>query len=54
VSDDGRGLPAALPSRGLGLASMHRRAEEVGGRCTVTAGPGGGTRVRADFPLEDV
>ncbi len=52
VTDDGRGLPAALPSRGLGLASMHRRAEEVGGRCTVTAGPAGGTRVRAEFPLE--
>jgi signal transduction histidine kinase len=55
VVDDGRGLPAVLPERGLGLGSMRRRAEEVGGRCVVVpAGPGGGTRVRAEFPLEDL
>jgi signal transduction histidine kinase len=53
VVDDGHGLPEHVPDRGLGLPSMRRRAEEVGGRCTVEpAGPEGGTRVRAEFPLE--
>jgi two-component system NarL family sensor kinase len=53
VVDDGRGLPGAVGDRGLGLGSMRRRAEEVGGRCSIErAGPGGGTRVRAEFPLE--
>jgi signal transduction histidine kinase len=34
---------------------MQRRAEEVGGRCVIEpAGPGGGTRVRARLPLEEV
>jgi signal transduction histidine kinase len=33
---------------------MRRRAEEVGGRCVIErAAPGGGTRVQAQFPLED-
>jgi signal transduction histidine kinase len=55
VADDGRGLPAVVPDRGLGLGSMQRRAEEVGGRCVIEpAAPGGGTRVRAWLPLEEV
>ena len=54
VADDGRGLPGAVGDRGLGLGSMRRRAEEVGGRCSIErSGPGGGTRLRARFPLED-
>ncbi|WP_018657074.1 sensor histidine kinase [Actinomadura flavalba] len=51
VTDDGRGLPAdAVP--GVGLASMRERAAELGGTLTLTSGPGAGTRVRADLPLE--
>jgi signal transduction histidine kinase len=54
VTDDGRGLPGVVGDRGLGLGSMTRRAEEVGGRCTIEpGGAAGGTRVRAHFPLED-
>ncbi|HYY11882.1 MAG TPA: ATP-binding protein, partial [Kineosporiaceae bacterium] len=52
VRDDGRGLPEATGGRGLGLASMRRRAEEIGGRCVVE-GTTGGTTVRVEFPLED-
>ena len=53
VTDDGRGLPVAVGDRGLGLGSMRRRAEEVGGRCWIErATPAGGTCVRAEFPLE--
>jgi signal transduction histidine kinase len=46
VEDDGRGLPDTVaPTRGLGLASMRRRAAGVGGRLEWSPPPGGGTRV---------
>ncbi len=48
VVDDGRGIGAAPP--GVGLSSMRERAAELGGTCTVAAGPGGGTVVRALLP----
>lgn len=49
VSDDGPGLP--VPFRpGGGFQSMRDRAEEVGGRWSVTSMPGGGTTVLAVLP----
>lgn len=54
IADDGRaGPPASLerPRPALGLENMQRRAEELGGICTVTAGPLGGTQVTLDLPL---
>ena len=55
VADDGCGLPAAV-NTGVGLASMQERAHELGGTCTITAQPGGGTVVAARLPLspEDI
>jgi signal transduction histidine kinase len=50
VSDDGCGLPATA-GRGIGMRSMCERAEELGGTWTIEARPGGGTVVRACFPL---
>ncbi|MEC3953445.1 ATP-binding protein [Nocardia sp. CDC153] len=50
VTDDGRGFDADAP-RGLGLRNMAERAEEIGGRCTVTANPSGGTLVSALLPI---
>lgn len=50
VHDDGRGVAPGTPP-GVGLRSMRERAEELGGRCSITERPGGGTRVRAEFPL---
>lgn len=54
VQDDGVGLPAAgrslPPDRGLGLRSMARRMEEVGGQLALDSAPGKGTRVVATFP----
>jgi signal transduction histidine kinase len=35
----------------VGLASMHARAEELGGTLTVTGGPVRGTCLRAELPL---
>lgn len=50
VVDDGRGLPN-VPGPGLGLSSMRERAAEVGGTCTITPHPGGGTVVCAQLPV---
>lgn len=50
VGDDGVGLDPARPPH-VGLGSMRERATEVGGSCAVTAGPKGGTLVRATLPL---
>jgi signal transduction histidine kinase len=50
VRDNGTGLVA--PRRGgLGLASMHERALEVGGRLDLLAVPGVGTTVAVRLPL---
>ena len=51
VTDDGVGLPANFQS-GVGLISMHERAEELGGTCTVSPNPSdGNSRVTARLPF---
>ena len=50
VEDDGLGLGAGA-TQGVGLATMHERAAELGGSCEVRPRPGGGTRVVAKLPL---
>lgn len=50
VCDDGSGLRPAPGRRGLGLESMRRRAEEIGGAFTLDS-RGRGTTVRAVLPL---
>ena len=54
VEDDGVGVgPDA--ARGVGLTSMHRRAEELGGRLVVSATENTrGTRVQAVLPISEV
>ncbi|WP_066375061.1 sensor histidine kinase [Herbidospora mongoliensis] len=49
IVDDGRGLRTG-EGVGVGLLAMRERAEELGGRCTVTGGATG-TRVHAVLPL---
>ncbi|WP_244301784.1 sensor histidine kinase [Microbispora triticiradicis] len=50
VRDDGSGLaPEAVP--GVGLTSMRERVEELDGKLTIDAAPGGGTVVAAWIPL---
>jgi signal transduction histidine kinase len=52
VVDDGVG-PSTEPSGGRGLENLRSRAEELGGRCRVAAGEGGGTVLVWDVPLRD-
>jgi signal transduction histidine kinase len=50
VRDDGTGVPDRPGGRGLGLASMRQRAEEVGGTFALDSSPAG-TTVRALLPV---
>jgi signal transduction histidine kinase len=53
VEDGGMGfnVEAAKASRGIGLVSMHERANLVGGRLSIVSGPGRGTRIEARVPF---
>lgn len=51
VDDDGCGVAPERRERGVGMASMRERAEQLGGSLIVDTGPGGGTSVRAELPL---
>jgi signal transduction histidine kinase len=57
VADDGIGFDVvasrrrALQGSSLGLLGIEERAELVGGQATIASTPGGGTEVRAWFPL---
>lgn len=53
VEDDGIGFKSGRDG-GLGLHSMRERAAELGGRCTVSALPDGGTLVRAMLPVGEM
>lgn len=54
VTDDGGGIAPELLAGGrdghFGLAGMRERAARLGGRCTITSSPGGGTRVTLFVP----
>jgi signal transduction histidine kinase len=50
VTDDGHGIPQDRRD-GVGLASLHERATELGGTCTVRAGAPAGTVVTAMLPV---
>ncbi|WP_090206778.1 sensor histidine kinase [Pseudomonas asplenii] len=53
IADDGQGFsPAANPAEQgqRGMAGMAERAEQLGGRLTVTSAPGKGTQIEALLP----
>jgi signal transduction histidine kinase len=50
ITDDGIGLPDDFTA-GVGLHSMHERADELGGSFEVYTSPDGGTKVTAVMPL---
>ena len=52
VRDDGVGFDVERQRTGLGLVGMGERAELAGGRLDIESAPGGGTTLRARFPLQ--
>jgi signal transduction histidine kinase len=50
VTDDGKGIPDEHRI-GVGLLAMQERAVELGGSCTITRGPSGGTTIQVSLPL---
>lgn len=53
VTDDGIGIGEQVPA-GVGMLSVRERAAELGGVCSVTCPPSGGTAVRVRLPLDVV
>ncbi len=51
MSDDGKGI-APGHHIGVGLLAMQERAVELGGKCTITASPSGGTTIQVSLPLD--
>ncbi len=51
VVDDGIGFDGPSITRGIGIASMRRRAAEMGAKLRVTSVPGRGTAVRLEAPI---
>ncbi len=55
IQDNGKGIPLELDGRldrGHGMASMKHRAKQLNGQCLVESGPGFGTVIRLNLPLE--
>jgi len=51
ITDDGKGI-APGHHIGVGLLAMQERAVELGGKCTITAGPSRGTTIQVSLPLD--
>ena len=51
VVDDGKGMPAHLPSGTAGIAGMRERAMLIGGRLSIESRPDHGTEVRLSIPV---
>ena len=52
IEDNGRGFDSASARPdGLGLASMRRRVENLGGTFSILSGPDGGTKILITIPL---
>ena len=51
IDDNGHGLPPTVSAGADGLENFRRRMAQIGGRCEITDGPGGGVSVRLSLPL---
>jgi signal transduction histidine kinase len=51
--DDGLGFDANAPSAGQGLRNMQDRAQRLGGKLTLSSGPGKGSRVTVEVPVTE-
>ncbi len=53
VKDNGQGFNRNTAFEGLGIKSMERRAQQLGGRFKLVSGSGRGTTVRVEVPVEE-
>ena len=52
ITDNGTGFdPAIIDTGGMGLRSLHERAERIGGQLTIESEPGKGTKLRVVAPV---
>jgi len=51
IVDDGRGFDLARVTIGQGLRNISYRLSSLGGRLSIGANPGGGTRIRGEVPI---
>jgi signal transduction histidine kinase len=51
LHDNGRGFDPRAPSEGHGLASLHNRAQALGGSLVVVSAPGAGASIALDLPI---
>jgi signal transduction histidine kinase len=51
IEDNGSGFDPSVPRDGRGLASLRRRAGELGAALEITSQPGRGTVVTLEVPL---
>jgi len=52
VRDDGTGIIGALPTGTAGIDGMRERAMLIGAQLNIRSGPGAGTEVQLDVPIE--
>jgi ligand-binding sensor domain-containing protein/signal transduction histidine kinase/predicted small lipoprotein YifL len=52
VADNGRGMDLQKQSSGIGLRSIHERAESLGGSVELKSAPGQGLRLTARIPIK--
>ena len=53
IRDNGRGFDVAIKPAGLGLVAARERVRLLGGDFSIDAGPGRGTRIKVEVPLEN-
>ena len=51
ICDNGRGFEVTARTGGIGLSTMHERAEAIGGQLNIATTPGQGTSVRLLLPI---
>jgi signal transduction histidine kinase len=51
IRDDGQGFSPLAKTNGFGLLGMQERVSLLGGSIDIQSAPGGGTTLRATFPV---
>lgn len=52
IADDGKGFNATQGGDGHGVDNLHKRLENLGGKCQIDSQPGAGTKIYITLPLK--